>query len=145
MNSPLPHDPINAPSHYRGRSGRQSIEITHAYRLGPDLTQAVDYILRAGRKTADPRQDLAKAVFYLRYAAATGRDLSFGFPESLQPTAAQVAADFDLDAHRAAALELILRPWPMPAEAAIAVRHVEAAIEAYTATLLPVANTGRAA
>ena len=34
------NDPVNAPSHYRGRSGLQSIEITHAYRLGPDLTQA---------------------------------------------------------------------------------------------------------
>ena len=139
------HDPINAPSHYRGRSGREAIEITHAYRLGPDLTQAVDYILRAGRKTPDPRQDLAKAAFYLRYAANSGRDLSFGFPESLQQSAAQVAADFDLDANRAKALEWILKPWPMPSEAAIAATCVEAAIEAYTVAALPVANTGRAA
>lgn len=136
---------VVSPSHYRGRSGREAIEITHAYRLGPDLTQAVDYILRAGRKTPDPRQDLAKAVFYLRYAASTGRDLSFGFPESLQQSAAHVAADFDIDGYLARALDHILKPWPQPAEAALAARHVEAAIEAYTASMLPAVNTGRAA
>lgn len=129
------HDPVKAPSHYRGKSGRQSIDITHAYRLGPDLTQAVDYILRAGRKTPDPRQDLAKAAFYLRYAASQPRDLVFGFPGALRPTPAEVAADFDLCVRRAQALGLILRPFPHKTDLEAAACQIELAIEAFTASL----------
>lgn len=139
------HDPVNAPAHYRGRSGLQSIEITHAYRLGPDLTQAVDYILRAGRKTPDPRQDLAKAVFYLRYAAKQPRDVVFGFPGTLKPTPAEIAADFGLCQYRAQALGLILRPYPHKTDLEAAACQVEMAIEAYAASLLPAVNSGRAA
>lgn len=139
------NDPVNAPSHYRGRSGLQSIEITHAYRLGPDLTQAVDYILRAGRKTADPRQDLGKAAFYLRYASRHGRDLVFGFPMGEHSSIADIVADFDLCEHRAKALGVILGPFPYGGELEDAARSVDCAIEAYTAAQLPVANGGRAA
>lgn len=107
------HDPVKSPSHYRGASGLQSIEITHAYRLGPDLTQAVDYILRAGRKTPDPRQDLAKAAFYLRYAA-TCRDRVFGAPLPLPGGYAvhEIARDFGLTRRREWVLGLILKPNP---------------------------------
>lgn len=137
---------ITSPAHYRGRSGLQSIDITHAYRLGPDLTQAVDYILRAGKKTPDPRQDLAKAVFYLRYAARHARDLVFGFPRGvLKPAPADVAADFGLDLYRAEALGLILLPYPHATDLDAAACKLEMAIEAYTSSLLPAANTGRAA
>lgn len=139
------HDPVKSPSHYRGASGIQSIEITHAYRLGPDLTQAVDYILRAGRKTPDPRQDLAKAAFYLRYAAGHGRDLVFGVPGVTQPTPAEVAADFGLCRYRAEALGLILLVFPHATDLDEAACKLEMAIEAYAAALLPAVNSGRAA
>lgn len=139
------HDPVKSPSHYRGRSGQQSIEITHAYRLGPDLTQAVDYILRAGRKTPDPRQDLAKAAFYLRFAAGLRRDVVFGMPSALRPAPAEIAADFGLCQYRAQALGLMLRPYPHNGDLEAAACQVEMAIEAYAMSLLPAANTGRAA
>ncbi len=135
------HDPVNSPSHYRGKSGRQSIEITHAYRLGPDLTQAVDYILRAGKKTLDPRQDLAKAAFYLRYAAKLQRDLGFGGFFLPRPTPAEVAEDFDLNPHLTSALGYILRSYPNESDLTEAIYHVEEAIEAYTATSLQVPDT----
>jgi len=106
-------DAVTSPPHYRGRSGLQSIEITHAYRLGPDLTQAVDYILRAGKKTVDPRQDLAKAAFYLRYAASLPGDRVFGLPGNKPlPDADAIAADFDLDGNRRSALYFALTPMP---------------------------------
>lgn len=139
------NDPVRGPAHYRGASGVQSIDITHAYRLGPDLTQAVDYILRAGRKTLDPRQDLAKAAFYLRYAAKRRVDLVFGFPSSLKLTPAEIAADFGLCVHRAQALGLILRTFPHAGDLEDAACKVDMAIEAFTSALLPAANTGRAA
>lgn len=140
-----PHDPVNAPSHYRGSSGIQSIDITHAYRLGPDLTQAVDYILRAGRKTADPRQDLAKAAFYLRYAGTHARDLVFGVPAAPRPSPAEIAADFGLCLHRAQALGLALRPLPSPGDCIAAADQIGMAIAVHTSSLLPAVNTGRAA
>lgn len=136
------HDPVTGPSHYRGASGRQSIDITHAWRLGPDLTQAVDYILRAGRKTPDPRQDLAKAAFYLRFAAGWGRDLTFGFPLRLDLSAATVADDFALDAHRAAAIACLLRVHPTAADCRAAAGHVEAAIAACAGTGDPITTEG---
>ena len=107
------HDPVNSPSHYRGKTGMQSIDVTLAYRLGGLLMQAFDYIVRAGRKTGDPRQDLAKAVFYLRKAATHRVDLRFGFPiDERRPTPAQVSDEFGLCERRARAVGAILAPWP---------------------------------
>lgn len=139
-------DAINAPSHYRGRSGLQSIEVTHAWRLGPDLTQAVDYILRAGRKTPDPRQDLAKAVFYLRYAQKQpDAYLTFGAPRDNRPTVATVVDDFGLDPLRAVALAAILVPYPTDADCERAAVYVERAIEWYVRQSLPAAQSWSAA
>lgn len=140
------HDPaVKSPAHYRGKSGLQSIEVTHAYRLGPDLTQAVDYLLRAGRKTPDPRQDLAKAVFYLRYAAGLPRDRVFAIPEGPRPTPAEVAHDFALDLGRSQALGLILRPLPSANDCEQAACLLDLEIERETLARLPSVNTGRAA
>lgn len=106
-------DLINSPDRYRGASGMQSIEITEAYRLGPHLTQAFDYIVRAGRKTPDPRQDLRKAVYYLRRAVSQRVELRFGFPrDERRPTPQQVSADFGLDVPRSLAVGCILHSWP---------------------------------
>lgn len=139
------HDPVQSPSHYRGASGIQSIAITHAYRLGPDLTQAVDYILRAGRKTSDPRQDLGKAAFYLRYAGKHARDLVFGLPTETRPTPSEITADFDLDAYRALALAEVLAPHPTPDRLLVAAGLLDRASDAWSRAQMPAANTGRAA
>lgn len=138
-------DAVNNPSHYRGKSGREAIEVTHQYRLGPDLTQAFDYTVRAGKKTADPRQDLQKAVFYLRYAANLARDISFGFPHSLRPSIEDVIEDFGLDALRAAAVRRILTVFPTSHDCHAAADALEVAIETWTRANLPTANSGRAA
>lgn len=140
------HDPVQSPSHYRGASGLQSIEITHAYRLGPDLTQAVDYILRAGRKTPDPRQDLAKAAFYLRYAAGC-RDLVFGHPYAPPKgySLAEIAADFGLTARRISALSEILGPRPHAGGLRLAALCLDEEIAEWTAAHLHAANAGRSA
>jgi len=106
------HDAVTAPSHYRGTSGLQSIEVTEAWRLGPHLTQAVDYLLRAGRKSADPRQDLLKAAWYIRRASVRPLpDLRFAVAANLPPhlDPAAVAVDFRLDPVRAAVLAAIYR------------------------------------
>jgi hypothetical protein len=106
------HDAVTAPSHYRGTSGLQSIDVTEAWRLGPHLTQAVDYLLRAGRKSADPRQDLLKAAWYVRRASARPLpDLRFAVAANLPPHfhPVVVAADFRLEPARAAVLLAIYR------------------------------------
>lgn len=108
------NDPINKPRHYVGRSGLEVIEITHAYRLGPDLTQAVQYILRAGRKTRDPREDLRKAAFYCRYAARQPMAMRImpGGISPAAPTPEEIARDFDLSPKLELALLLLLDVWP---------------------------------
>lgn len=111
--APPTADPVNRPSHYVGRDGTMSIDVTEAYRLGPHLTQAVDYILRAGRKSLDPRQDLAKARWYLDRAAKHGRDLTFGHPTAARPSPRYVADNFGVNSiPLAKALGLILAPYP---------------------------------
>lgn len=56
-------DPIN-PSHYQFSNGAQVIDITE--NLNFNLGNVVKYVARAGRKSADPLEDLLKAEFYLR-------------------------------------------------------------------------------
>lgn len=136
---------VQSPQHYRGFSGIQSIEITHAYRLGPDLTQAVDYILRAGRKTADPRQDLAKAAFYLRYAARHGRDLVFGEPTDPRPSPYQIVRDFALCNYGAIVIAEILASDPQPDRLLVAASWLDRMIERGMARLPVTAGTGSAA
>lgn len=140
------HDPVRAPSHYRGATGLQSIDITEAYRLGPHLTQAVDYLLRAGRKTTDPRQDLAKAAWYLRRALRRRRDFVFGVPPAAGlPKPSAIAADFALGPGRTLALGLILRPDPDVGDIEAAAVAIEAEIERVTQVGLPPATDGRSA
>lgn len=55
---------INHPQHYTGFSnGAEVIDITE--NLSFNLGNVVKYVARAGRKTANPLEDLAKARFYL--------------------------------------------------------------------------------
>jgi hypothetical protein len=137
-------DAVNSPRYYVGKSGREVIEITHLFMLGPDLTQAVNYIMRAGRKTPDPREDLRKAVYYLNYAAKLDGQLVFGLPQGV-PSIEEIVADFDVDAWYAPALRMALWPLPVRTDCLEAARLLERAIEAYTSSRLPVPHTGAAA
>ena len=64
----LEHDAVNHPSHYRGAGGLEAIDVIEAFTLDYHLGNALKYILRAGRKTTDPTEDLRKASWYLRRA-----------------------------------------------------------------------------
>ncbi len=127
------HHPINKPRHYVGRSGIEVIEITHAYRLGPDLTQAVQYILRAGRKTPDPREDLRKAAFYCRYAARQPMAMRImpGAVDVMVPRPLAIAADFDLVVPLSRALAILLSQWPDPACCIRAAEYCEETADAW--------------
>ncbi len=43
----------------------ESIEVIEAFELDFNLGNAVKYILRAGRKTENPIEDLEKSIWYL--------------------------------------------------------------------------------
>lgn len=58
-------DPVNHPEHYTS-GGVEVIDAIEAWGLGYHLGNAVKYIARAGKKTPDPREDIAKAVWYLQ-------------------------------------------------------------------------------
>lgn len=53
------------PSYYVGKSGAQVFDVIEDFDLGYHAGDAVAYIIRAGRKTPDPRQDLRKAIAHL--------------------------------------------------------------------------------
>lgn len=57
-------DNVNNPSHYQFSNGSQVIDITE--NLNFNLGNVVKYVARAGRKSADPLEDLLKAEFYLQ-------------------------------------------------------------------------------
>jgi ABC-type transporter lipoprotein component MlaA len=57
---------VNHPSHYGGEDNPyEAIKVIEAHNLGFHLGNAIKYILRAGKKTSDPTEDLNKAIFYL--------------------------------------------------------------------------------
>lgn len=57
---------INHPSHYGGGDNPyEAIKVIEAWELGFALGNAVKYISRAGKKTANPLEDLRKARWYL--------------------------------------------------------------------------------
>lgn len=103
-------DMINHPPHYRA-AGLEVIDIIESYGLGYHLGNAVKYILRAGRKTPDPRQDIEKALWYVDRAADLLTPLGGGRAASLVPPSA-IAAAFGLDQYQSQALGLILQPYP---------------------------------
>lgn len=57
-------DKINHPEHYKS-GGMEAIDVIEAFGLGFHLGNAVKYILRAGRKTSDAKEDIKKAIWYL--------------------------------------------------------------------------------
>lgn len=56
---------VNHPEHYSPDSV-EVIDAIEAWGLGFHLGNAVKYIARAGKKSEDPREDLEKAVWYIR-------------------------------------------------------------------------------
>lgn len=59
-------DAVNHPAHYTSHpSGIEAIQITRheSFCRG----NAIKYLLRAGRKSADPREDLRKAIAYIQF------------------------------------------------------------------------------
>jgi hypothetical protein len=55
---------VDHPAHYQA-GGIEAIDVIEAYGLNFSLGSAVKYLLRAGRKTADPREDLEKALWFV--------------------------------------------------------------------------------
>lgn len=62
-------DPVidNRGSYYRAGRKYEPIDVINDWDLGFNLGNAVKYISRAGRKSADPTEDLLKAIDYIRY------------------------------------------------------------------------------
>lgn len=58
------HDPVNHPSHYTSHpSGVECIEITEHFNF--NIGNAIKYLWRAGLKSSNPLEDLAKANWYV--------------------------------------------------------------------------------
>ncbi len=58
---------VNHPPHYNS-GGIEVIDVIERWGLGFELGNALKYICRAGRKSDDLRQDLKKALWYIRRA-----------------------------------------------------------------------------
>jgi hypothetical protein len=58
-------DMVNNPPHYQTDSGLQPIDVIEKFDLNFNLGNAIKYILRSGKK-GNKRQDLEKAIYYLR-------------------------------------------------------------------------------
>lgn len=50
------------PNYYLGRDGTDVFDAARNLNLDPQATCALKYLVRAGKKTPDPREDLRKAV-----------------------------------------------------------------------------------
>ncbi len=61
---PFWHHPVEHPRHYTSHpSGIECIEVTE--HMNYCLGNAMKYLWRAGRKNADPIEDLRKSVYYI--------------------------------------------------------------------------------
>lgn len=58
-------DMVDHPAHYNIGT-IEVITVIEDWKLGFNLGNAVKYIARAGHKSADPKEDLSKALWYLR-------------------------------------------------------------------------------
>ena len=69
----VPPDPVNHPPHYKAK-GLEAIDVMEAFApTNIHRASALKYLLRAGRKTASPIEDLEKARWYIeRELAALG-------------------------------------------------------------------------
>lgn len=68
---------MNKPYYAQGRK-YEPIKVIMDWKLGFNLGNAVKYIARAGRKTADPVPDLQKAIDYLQYEIDYRKENKYG-------------------------------------------------------------------
>jgi hypothetical protein len=62
------NDIINHPPHYKSKNGIEVIDVIEGFALDYILGNVVKYVLRAGRKSDSPEDDLRKAQWYLNHA-----------------------------------------------------------------------------
>jgi hypothetical protein len=66
MKEKIKENELTRPAHYGGEQNQfEPIKIIEALNLDFHIGNAIKYILRAGKKTKDPVQDLEKAIWYL--------------------------------------------------------------------------------
>ena len=65
VNQTVKHDPVNHPSHYTF-SKIEVLDAIEEWGVNFHTGNIIKYLLRAGRKTENPMQDLRKAEFYLK-------------------------------------------------------------------------------
>lgn len=53
---------MKPPSYYIGKDGSPAWDVIENYALGYNLGCVLKYIVRAGKKTEDPTEDLRKAI-----------------------------------------------------------------------------------
>ena len=60
-------DKVNHPDYYQADNGLEAIDVMEAFFSdNPLLFNAQKYLIRAGKKTQDPTEDLEKAIWYIR-------------------------------------------------------------------------------
>jgi hypothetical protein len=63
---PVEPESVNHPAHYGGENNPyEAIKVIEAHNLNFSMGNAVKYILRAGLKTPDKKEDLRKAIWCL--------------------------------------------------------------------------------
>lgn len=96
------HHPIDRPDWYVGGDGLQLVEVEEAWGLGNHLAQALQYIVRAGRKD-DLAQDLGKAAWWLRRAMEIHEEYGplplFCAPTAIELSPYRIDEAFGLDEH----------------------------------------------
>jgi len=61
-------------NYYKANSGLEAIDYIEAFNLNFNLGNVVKYITRAGKKTAEPLEDLEKARWYINREIERLRD-----------------------------------------------------------------------
>jgi hypothetical protein len=63
--SHLKKETVNSPEHYQSDKGMEAIDVIEAFNLNFNLGNVVKYVLRAGKKDGQGKDDLMKALWYL--------------------------------------------------------------------------------
>ena len=138
------HQAVNMPTHYIGRDGLEARRVIEDCGIAPGfyIGNAIKYLLRAGKKSAQPVTDLMKArrnLEMLEEVSEDGVPLS-GCARRLVPTG-RIAAAFDLSERVTVAVALLTVPAITRADIAAVRQLVTEEIDGH----LPVANRGSAA
>ncbi len=86
---------VDHPAHYQGKGGMEAIDVIEAFDLGFNLGNAVNYILRAGRKTVSKEgklEDLQKGTWYLDRAIADIKKDAADVPRTTTAEAEHIVA-----------------------------------------------------